>query len=93
MGLVNSVAGICWKCTEMKHGPDHKEKGVVEKRMFELTRGMVTRPTPTGTKVVDVRDVMKCYTCGELVPLESWREYQNTGDIIIRKQRKGDPRW
>lgn len=93
MSLTNIVSGKCWKCTEREHGPDHQEKGESTTRIFELCRAMVTRTTPTGTTVVDVRDALKCRECGELVPLDTWRSYQASGDIVIRKMRKGDRVW
>ena len=93
MGLVNVISGICRKCTRLVHGPDHKEKGVTCTCPFEVTRAIVTRPSPTGPKFVEVRDVFKCRECGEVVPIDTWRTYQKTGDIVIRKQRKGDQQW
>ena len=86
MGLIKTVSGICWKCTEKDFGPDYMKSGNTSLRMFDLTRGMVTRNSPTGIKVCDVRDVFECRECGELVPLESWKEYQSNGEIIIKKR-------
>jgi len=88
LNLVNVVSGTCWKCTRINFGPDHREKGSECISMFELTRGMVTRNSPTGKSIVDVRDVLKCKECGELVPLDTWRSYQANGDIIVRKIRE-----
>lgn len=88
MDLVNLVSGVCWKCTAREFGPDYKKKGDKCTRIFEVTRGVVTRKSPTGITIVDVRDVLKCKECGELVPIDTWRTYQVNGDIVIRKQRE-----
>ena len=88
MGFVNKVSGTCWKCTEKEHGPDYRTKGVRESRIFYVTRAIVTRRIPGGTGIVDVRDAICCEKCGELVPLDSWRQYQSKGDIVIRKSRE-----
>lgn len=89
MGFTNVVSGTCWKCTELEYGPDHAQKGKKVTGAFELTRAIVTRSTPGGTGIVDVRDAFRCKKCGELVPLDSWRNYQSNGDIVIRKLRNG----
>ena len=89
MGLVNIVSGTCWKCTESEFGPDFKEKGVRCPRPFELVRAGVTRKYPAGQKIIEVRDAFRCSKCGELVPVDTWHLYQNSGDIVVRKMRSG----
>ena len=86
--LTNIFNGVCWKCTKMEFGPDYDEKDIVCKRIFELTRGAVTKQTPGRTNIVEVVDVFKCRKCGETVPLDTWYTYQNTGDVIIKSSRR-----
>lgn len=84
MDLTNLISGTCWRCTEKELGPDYKEKNRKCTRIFELKRGMVTTPSPTGTRIREVVDALCCRECGMLVPLECWRSYQATGDITMK---------
>ena len=82
--LVHICSGTCHKCTRKEFGPDWKEQGEDHvTSTFHLVRAMVT----VGRTAGEVLDCWECVKCRELVPVDGWRRYQETGDILVRTKK------
>lgn len=83
MALTHICSGRCYKCTEKSMGPDWEMKGqspVI--RTFHLVRALFTS---SARRHADVIDCWECQECHELVPYDSWRTYQKTGNVVVRQ--------
>ena len=85
MGVIRKRQGICWSCTESGGGKRGDLETAVSSQ-FALVRGCIT--IPNSNSVADIQDCWECERCGELVPFNTMREYQQTGNIVARKERK-----